>query len=225
MNAAVLFIDRDGTLIEEPADEQIDSLGKVRFMPGVFAALSALTARGYRLVMVTNQDGLGTPSFLRAAFDEAQQFILDTFASQGITFDAVFVCPHRLSEGCSCRKPRTGLLTAYLREHAIDSQRSAVIGDRATDLELAANLGVRGFTVRRHGGAHETWPAVAAGLLARRAQLKRHTNETRIEVSVNLDAVSQVKVATGIGFFDHMLEQLAKHGGFSLELTAVGDLH
>ncbi len=225
MSAATVFVDRDGTLIEEPADEQIDALSKVRFMPGVFAALSELTARGCRLVMVTNQDGLGSASFPRSAFDEAQQFILDTFASQGITFDAVFVCPHRPSEGCSCRKPRTGLLTAYLREHAIDAQRSVVIGDRATDLELAANLGIRGFTVRRHGSVEESWPAVAARLLARRAQLKRHTNETRIEVSVNLDAVSPVQVGTGIGFFDHMLEQLARHGGFALELAAAGDLH
>jgi len=204
VSAATLFIDRDGTLIEEPADSQPDSLARVRFMPGVFAALAALARRGYRLVMVTNQDGLDS---------EAQQFILDAFGSQDIAFEAVFVCP-----------PQTGLVQQYLREREVDLAASAVIGDRDTDLEFAANLKVRGITVRRHGAPHETWPAALQDLIARRAHLLRQTNETRIEVRVNLDAALPLQVDTGIGFFDHMLEQLARHGGFSLELTCRGDL-
>ncbi len=204
MSAATLFIDRDGTLIEEPADSQLDSLAKVRFMPGVFAALAALARRGYRLVMVTTQDGLGS---------EAQQFILDAFSSQGVAFEAVFVCP-----------PQTGWVQQYLREREVDLAASAVIGDRDTDLEFAANLKVRGITVRRHGAPHETWPAALQDLIARRAQVLRQTNETRSEVRVNLDAELPLRVDTGIGFFDHMLEQLARHGGFSLELTCRGDL-
>ncbi len=204
MSAATLFIDRDGTLIEEPADSQLDSLAKVRFMPGVFAALAALARRGYRLVMVTNQDRLGS---------EAQQFILDAFRSQGIAFEAVFVCP-----------PQTGLVQQYLREREVDLAASAVIGDRDTDLEFAANLKVRGITVRRHGAPHETWPAALQDVIARHAHLVRQTNETRVEVRVNLDAALPLQVDTGIGFFDHMLEQLARHGGFSLQLTCRGDL-
>ena len=209
MSAATLFIDRDGTLIEEPADRQVDSLAKVRFMPGVFAALAEASRRGYRLVMVTDQDGLSA-GFPPAAFAEAQQFILDTFSSQGITFEAVLV---------------RGLVQQYLREHELGSEASAVIGDRDTDLEFAANLKVRGISVRRHGAPHETWAAALQELLARRAQLVRETSETRIEVRVNLDAALPLQVATGIGFFDHMLAQLARHGGLALELTCRGDLH
>jgi len=224
VSAATLFIDRDGTLIEEPADSQVDSLAKVRFMPGVFAALAEASRRGYRLVMVTNQDGLGSAGFPRAAFAEAQQFILAAFSSQGIAFEAVLVCAHLDSEGCGCRKPQTGLVQQYLREHEVDSEASAVIGDRDTDLQFAANLKVRGISVRRHGAPHETWAAALQQLIARRAHLVRQTNETRIEVRVNLDAALPLQVTTGIGFFDHMLEQLAKHGGFALDLTCHGDL-
>jgi imidazoleglycerol-phosphate dehydratase/histidinol-phosphatase len=210
VSAATLFIDRDGTLIEEPADSQVDGLARVRFMPGVFAALAHAARRGYRLVMVTNQDGPGSARLPPAAFAEAQQFILDTFSSQGITFEAVLV---------------RGLVQQYLREHELDSQASAVVGDRDTDLEFAANLKVRGISVRRHGAPHETWAAALQELIARRAQLVRETNETRIEVRVNLDAALPLQVATGIGFFDHMLAQLARHGGLALELTCRGDLH
>ena len=224
MSPPTLFIDRDGTLIEEPPDEQIDSLAKVRFMPGVFAALAELAGRGYRLVMVSNQDGLGTASFPRAAFDAPQEFILEALRSQGVEFDAVLLCPHREAEACACRKPNTGLVDGYLRGESIDRESSAVIGDRPSDLELAARLGLRGFTVRRDGTPEETWPSVVHALTARRADFSRHTRETRIDVRVNLDREGPSKIATGIGFFDHMLEALAKHGGFALELHALGDL-
>ena len=221
---ATLFIDRDGTLIEEPPDEQVDSLEKVRFLPGVFAALADLVRHGYRLVMVTNQDGLGTSSFPRPAFDAPQRFVLETLRSQGVEFDAVFVCPHFETDGCACRKPNTALVAEYIRANGVDLAASAVIGDRDTDLQFAANLGVRGVRVRRNGTPAETWPVIVQSLTARRAQVSRHTRETQIDVGVNLDDTSRVLIATGIGFFDHMLEQLARHGGFALELACKGDL-
>ncbi|MGD9599840.1 MAG: bifunctional histidinol-phosphatase/imidazoleglycerol-phosphate dehydratase HisB [Steroidobacteraceae bacterium] len=221
---AVLFVDRDGTLIEEPPDEQVDALGKIRFMPGVFAALAALRDRGYRFAMVTNQDGLGTTGFPLAAFEAAQGFVLDAFASQGIGFEAIFVCPHRRDDHCACRKPRTGLVDAWVRDRPVDLAASAMIGDRDTDLEFAANLGVRGLRVRRHGPEAETWPAIVRELTARRASVERETRETRVRVRVDLDAAEPLAARTGIGFLDHMLEQLGKHGGFALDLACVGDL-
>jgi imidazoleglycerol-phosphate dehydratase/histidinol-phosphatase len=223
--APTLFIDRDGTLIEEPFDQQLDRLDKLRFMPGVFAALTKLAAAGYRLVVVTNQDGLGSGTFPQADFELCQRFMLDAFASQGIRFDAVCLCPHRSADNCACRKPRTGMLEGYLKEHAFDPGRSAVIGDRLTDLEFAANLGIRGLRVQLNGSSAETWPEIAAALLVRSAQVHRVTRETDIEVRVSLDSGGPVSATTGIGFLDHMLEQLAKHGGFSLELKCQGDLH
>jgi len=223
-SAGVVFVDRDGTLIEEPADSQVDALEKLAFMPGVFAALAELQRHGFRLVIVSNQDGLGTPSYPQAAYDLVQRFLVDAFASQGVQFDAVFVCPHRPEDGCTCRKPAAGLIEAYLGEQAVQLTASAMIGDRDTDLTFARNIGVRGLTVRRHGAPTQTWPAIVQELIARRAHIKRSTNETRIEIQVNLDAAAPLAVTTGIGFFDHMLEQLARHGGFSLELACRGDL-
>ncbi|MCX7058659.1 MAG: histidinol-phosphatase, partial [Proteobacteria bacterium] len=140
-----LFIDRDGTLVEEPADEQVDRLDKIRLVPGAISALSALQDAGYRLVMVTNQDGLGTISFPAADFQRVQDFILALFAAEGVQFDAVLVCPHHAIDGCDCRKPKTLLVDQYLATRPMDPARSAVIGDRATDLELAARLGIAGL--------------------------------------------------------------------------------
>jgi imidazoleglycerol-phosphate dehydratase/histidinol-phosphatase len=220
----VLFIDHDGTLVEEPHDEQVDSLEKIRFMPGVFAALNALSRAGYRLVIVTNQDGLGTASHPTARFEQAHRFILDAFRSQGVQFEKVFICPHFAKDGCDCRKPATGLLRDFVRDGRVDLAASCVIGDRDTDLELARNLGTRGLKVRRDGSPQETWPAIVHELTARRAALERVTKETRIAVAVDLDATAPVSITTGIGFFDHMLEQLARHGGFALSLTCEGDL-
>ena len=216
----VLFVDRDGTLIEEPPDNQVDSIEKVRFVPGVFAALSGLMGHGFKLVMVTNQDGLGTASFPQVAFDRPHAFVLEAFRSQGIEFDAVFVCPHLRANGCDCRKPKTGLVEEYVRTRNIDLAASAMVGDRDTDLEFASNLGVRGYKLT----ASDTWALIAQAVGARRARIERRTKETQIDVAVNLDATTPLRAATGIGFFDHMLEQLAKHGGFSLELTCQGDL-
>jgi imidazoleglycerol-phosphate dehydratase/histidinol-phosphatase len=224
--ARILFIDRDGTLVEEPADEQVDSLAKVRLLPGVIPALLELKQAGYRFVLVSNQDGLGTHTFPEPAFREPQDFIRALFASQGIEFEAEFFCPHRPADGCECRKPKTGLLTGFLRDNPLDPAHSYVIGDRDTDLQLAANLGIQGLRVRADGADGATWPAIVERLRrpARTATVTRKTRETDIRVRVNLDASAPVAIATGIGFYDHMLEQVARHGGFALELTCTGDL-
>jgi imidazoleglycerol-phosphate dehydratase/histidinol-phosphatase len=221
----VLFVDRDGTLVVEPPDEQVDRLDKIRFVPDVFASLQQLLRAGYRLVMVTNQDGLGTASFPQSDFAIPQQFILEAFASQGITFDAICICPHTPADGCDCRKPAVKIVESYLRDHQIDRAQSAVIGDRDTDLRLAQNLGVRSLRFRIGGSEPETWPGIARELLARRATVHRKTKETDITVSIDLDAEGPIQISTGLGFFDHMLDQLAKHGGFSMCLACQGDLH
>jgi imidazoleglycerol-phosphate dehydratase/histidinol-phosphatase len=223
----IVFLDRDGTLNEEPPDEQVDSLEKVRLMPGVIPALLALRQAGFEFVVVTNQDGLGTPSLSREKFEAAHRFILDLFASQGITFEAVFICPHFKSENCACRKPALGMVSDFVAANPLDLTSSCMVGDRDTDLEFAANLGVRGFKVRRDGTAAETWPAIAARIAgaARRAHVHRKTGETDVEVDVDLSVEGPCSVSTGIGFFDHMLEQIAKHAGFALQLRASGDLH
>ena len=221
----VLFVDRDGTLVEEPPDEQVDAVEKIRFMPGVFAAMNELARAGFRLAMVTNQDGLGGPSLPMADFEKAHTFIIDAFRSQGVEFEQVFICPHFKADDCECRKPKIGLVRDFVRNANVDLAASAMIGDRETDLEFARNLGVRGIRVLINGSPEETWPAIVNALLARHAQVERITKETRISVAVNLDATAPIRAVTGIGFFDHMLEQLAKHGGFALDLTCNGDLH
>jgi imidazoleglycerol-phosphate dehydratase / histidinol-phosphatase len=225
--AQILFLDRDGTLNCEPADQQVDSLEKVRLMPGVIPALLELRRAGYTLVMVTNQDGLGALSFPREAFERAHEFILELFASQGIVFDQVFVCPHSKHDGCECRKPKVGMVRAYLEAHPLDQAKSFMVGDRDTDMEFAANLGISGLLVRLDGTPAETWPAVAARILGcgRRARVHRQTKETAVAVDLDLSREAPSRIATGLGFFDHMLEQIAKHGGFALELTCRGDLH
>jgi imidazoleglycerol-phosphate dehydratase / histidinol-phosphatase len=223
----VLFIDRDGTIIVEPPDQQIDSLAKLALVPGVIAALSRLRDAGYTLVMVSNQDGRGTASFPEASFREPHEFLQRLLASQGISFEAEFICPHFAKDNCECRKPKIGLLSDYLRATQIDKENSYVIGDRDTDLELARNLGVTGLRIRDGGADGESWLALADRLtkVERRAQTHRKTKETDIQIVVNLDRETPIHVSTGLGFFDHMLEQIAKHGGFSLELTCKGDLH
>jgi imidazoleglycerol-phosphate dehydratase/histidinol-phosphatase len=222
----VLFIDRDGTLIEEPPDNQVDALDKIRLVQDVVPSLIHLRDAGFRFVMVTNQDGLGSDSFPRDSFELCQNHVLSMFESQRITFDRVFVCPHRAEDGCACRKPRAGLLTQFLAETTLDTGRSAVIGDRNTDLELASNIGVRGLLVRPADGFDCSWPGIVEALTAseRLATVIRETRETRIRATVNLDADDPISINTGIGFYDHMLEQIARHGGFSLRLECSGDL-
>ena len=226
MSTKVLFIDRDGTLIEEPSDNQVDALEKVRLVKGVIPALIRLRDAGYRLIMVRNQDGLGTAAFPEDAFRLCHEHVIALFESQGICFDEIFICPHLPDAGCDCRKPRAGLLTRYLAETAIDLAGSAVIGDRPTDLELAERIGVRGYLVAPSDGHATTWEGIVEALCLsdRRAVVERSTNETRIRVTVNLDAPGPTLIDTGIGFFDHMLEQIARHGGFALGIDCDGDL-
>ena len=222
----VLFLDRDGTLILEPDDQQVDALEKVRLVDNVIPALCELRDAGFTFVMVTNQDGLGTESFPQADFERCQKLVLDIFSSQGIQFEQVLICPHLQSDNCSCRKPRTGLLTRYLAGTSLDTTASAVIGDRNTDLEFAENIGIRGFKIDPAATDGQTWRTISATLRnrARTATVARKTRETDIEVTVRLDDSDTIDVATGIGFLDHMLEQIAKHGGFSLSVSCSGDL-
>jgi imidazoleglycerol-phosphate dehydratase/histidinol-phosphatase len=226
MSLRVLFIDRDGTLIVEPDDFQVDALDKVKLVDGVIPALLELSAHGYRFVMVSNQDGLGTASFPEEQFRVCQDHMLAIFASQGINFDEVLICPHMPDDGCECRKPRAGLLVRYLAENDIDLTNSAVIGDRETDLELARRLGVPGILLGTDGANALDWPSIVDQLCYsdRQASVARQTNETRISTSVCLDRTAPVEITTGIGFYDHMLEQIAKHGGFSLQMACDGDL-
>lgn len=226
MARKILFIDRDGTLIHEPSDFQVDAVDKVRLVENVIPSLLEMKKRGYRFVMVSNQDGMGTDSFPQEDFDAPHALTLDLFASQGIRFDEIFICPHLPEDGCDCRKPRTALLTKYLAANTIDLSSSAVIGDRQTDMELARRIGIDGILVNADDDAALTWPQVVERLCYsdRVAISERNTNETRIRAAVNLDTSGNTKVSTGIGFFDHMLEQIAKHGGFSLELECAGDL-
>ena len=150
--------------------------------------------------------------------------MLDAFSSQGLEFEAVFVCPHFKKDGCACRKPGTALVDDWVRERGVDLAASAMIGDRDTDIEFGRNLGVRALRVLRHGPPETSWPAIVDELLARRAVVERKTRETSIRVAVDLDRPGPQQIATGIGFFDHMLEQIAKHGGFALDLRCEGDL-
>jgi imidazoleglycerol-phosphate dehydratase / histidinol-phosphatase len=222
----ILFVDRDGTLNEEVPDEQVDSLAKIRLMPGVVQALLELQRAGFTFVMVTNQDGLGTANFPRESFELAHRFILDLFSSQGIEFEAVCICPHFKREDCACRKPKLGMVERFLAANDIDKQNSFMIGDRDTDLEFAENLGIQGLRIRLQGDPSETWPAISARILglARRAHIHRKTRETDVAVEVDLSCEGPSSIATGLGFFDHMLEQIAKHGGFALNLKCTGDL-
>ena len=221
----IAFVDRDGTLIREPEDFQVDSLAKVELVPGVISALLRMRDRGYRFVMVSNQDGRGTDSFPEQDFQIPQDFVVALFASQGIQFDEIFICPHFAKDNCQCRKPLPGLIGDYFERVAVDRDNSFMVGDRDTDIEFARNLGVRGFLIDPNDAS--AWSAIAHEVLdqPRTATVKRKTKETDIRVSVDLDAPGPIAIDTGIGFYDHMLDQVAKHAGFSLQVKCQGDLH
>ncbi|MCI4567320.1 bifunctional histidinol-phosphatase/imidazoleglycerol-phosphate dehydratase HisB [Lysobacter sp. CFH 32150] len=231
MNTAlrpILFVDRDGTLIEEPADFQIDRYEKLRFVAGVIPALLRLRDAGYEFVMVTNQDGLGSDGFPQADFDGPHQLMMQVFESQGIRFRDVLIDASLPADNAPTRKPGIGLALPYLQDRGIDWTRSAMVGDRETDNAFARNLGIRAFQLRtaQFGGEWD-WAGIAHALadVPRTVTVQRNTRETRITVTVDLDRTAEPKVGTGLGFFDHMLEQLGKHGGFALELRCEGDLH
>lgn len=219
----IAFIDRDGTLIAEPADQQIDRLDKFALIDGVIPALLSLRDAGYELVMVSNQDGLGTEAFPQADFEPPQALLLQILGSQGIQFAAIHIDPHFEHQHAPTRKPGIGMLLDYLRTGDMDFAASAVIGDRDSDLQLAQNLGVRGFKL---APGHWDWAAIAHQLAhaPRIARIERKTKETAITVEIDLDREAAAKVQTGLGFFDHMLEQIGRHGGFALTLQCAGDL-
>ncbi|KTD06523.1 histidinol-phosphatase/imisazoleglycerol- phosphat e dehydratase [Legionella gratiana] len=218
----ILFIDRDGTLIEEPYDFQVDSLDKIKLTSGVIPALLQLQKEGFRFIMVSNQNGIGTPAFPEDAFLMCHEFTLDLFSSQGIYFDEIFICPHMPEDNCSCRKPKTGLLDQFMKKTLIDKVSSWVIGDRETDRQLADNLGIKFLPINQEHG----WEQITSTILnhKRTGFIRRKTQETTIELSVLLDSDQTSSINTPIPFFNHMLEQVAKHGGFNLELYANGDV-
>ena len=215
-----IFIDRDGTLLSEPADEQIDSLDKVSFVPGAISGLKALCGLGYELVMASNQDGLGTPAFPEETFWPAQNLLLTTLKGEGIVFDDILIDRHFPEDGSPCRKPGTGMFGKYL-DGSYDLAASWVIGDRETDLQLAANLGAKGLQV-----GPLSWEQIAETIRSseRSAAISRKTAETDITLRVDLDGVGTSCVDTGVKFLDHMLQQLVTHGGIALELRCKGDL-
>jgi imidazoleglycerol-phosphate dehydratase/histidinol-phosphatase len=228
----VLFIDRDGTLIIEPEDEQIDSLEKLEYYPGVFRYLSRIaTELEYELVMVTNQDGLGTDSFPEDTFWPAQNKIIRALENEGIHFSEILIDRSFPQENLPTRKPGTALLTHYLKE-GYDMTNSYVIGDRITDIQLAENMGCKSIFLSTDSHPQATlstpdWGEIYNFLKdrPRTAKVRRQTSETDILVEINLDGKGKSHIATGIGFFDHMLEQISRHGNIDLIVQAKGDLH
>ena len=216
----VIFIDRDGTLLQEPADEQIDALEKVAFVPGAISGMKALTGLGYELVMASNQDGLGTSAFPEETFWPAQNLLLNTLKGEGVVFDDILIDRHFPADGSPCRKPGTGMFRKYL-DGSYDMAASWVIGDRETDLELARNLGCKGLQV-----GPLSWEEIVETIRSteRSAVVARKTRETDIYVRVDLDGKGTSAIDTGLKFLDHMLQQLVTHGGLALEIRCKGDL-
>lgn len=239
----VLFIDRDGTLALEPADYQLDALEKLVFHPEVFTFLGKIAREmDYELVMVTNQDGLGTASFPEDTFWPTHNFVLKSFENEGITFDNILIDRSFPADNAPTRKPRTGLLTQYLNSEKYDLANSYVIGDRLTDMELAKNLGAKGLFIANDEtlGAEEATKDLEAAIALKTTQWKeiysflklnqrivvqkRTTHETDISLTLNLDGSGKSSIDTGIAFFDHMLDQIARHGNMDLDLKVKGDL-
>lgn len=228
MSTPILFIDRDGTLIEEPADFQIDAYDKIRFVRDCIPALLKLRDAGYQFVIISNQDGLGSENYPQATFDGPQALMMQVFESQGIVFREVLIDASWPHENKPTRKPGIELALHYLRDRSIDLERSAMVGDRETDLQFAVNMGIRGFQLKtgQFGGEWD-WAGIAHELAdaPRRSVVRRDTKETKIKVEIDLDRVAEPVISTGLPFYDHMLEQIGKHGGFSLKIETQGDLH
>jgi len=241
----VLFIDRDGTIIKESSDEQIDTFKKLKFYPKVFQYLSKIAKElDFEIVMITNQDGLGTDAFPEDTFWQVHNFIIECFKNEGIEFKEQFIDRTFPKDNAPTRKPNTGLLTKYFSED-YDLKNSFVIGDRLTDIELAKNLGAKGIYINNNTnlGANEikakrdeldafialetnNWEEIYAFLKTedRTGSIVRNTNETKINIELNLDGTGKNSIDTGISFFDHMLDQLARHGQLDLSIIVEGDL-
>ena len=245
MKKKVLFIDRDGTLIREPADEQVDTFEKLVFYPKVFTYLSKIAKElDFELVMVTNQDGLGTNNYPEASFWPIQNFVLDCFKNEGVVFENIIIDRTFAKDNAPTRKPNTGLLTSYLLGD-YDLENSFVIGDRLTDIELAKNLGAKGIFINDNTNLGtgeisverdelDTFIALESNdwqtiyellkMESRTAELRRNTNETKIYIKLNVDGTGKSDISTGIAFFDHMLDQIARHGNMDLTIQVKGDL-
>ena len=242
----ILFIDRDGVVLQEPDDYQVDSIEKNAFVPGVITALSAIAASfDFYKVMVTNQDGLGTDAYPYTSFQPTHDLMVRTLAGEGFVFDEICIDQSYPHENKDTRKPGTGLLTHLLNNAAFDLPNSLVIGDRWSDIELAKNLGCKAIYVRSPDTALQITPEQEAAykdvivldtqswsdifsflqLGLRKVVHERNTNETKIRVELNLEGNGKAHIQTGIGFFDHMLEQIARHGKMDLSITTKGDLH
>lgn len=241
MKKKVLFIDRDGTIvIEPPVDYQLDAFEKLEFYPKAIRNLYFIRQKlDFEFAMVTNQDGLGTPSFPEDTFWPVHNLVLNTLRNEGVTFDKIFIDRSFPEDNAPTRKPRTGMLTRYLNNEDYDLAGSFVIGDRATDVELANNLGCKAILLQDDKEclkeknledvcalATTDWDRVAEFLFAgeRTAEVQRTTKETDIRIRLNLDGNGTCHISTGLGFFDHMLEQIGKHGGIDLDITVKGDL-
>ena len=234
MKKKALFIDRDGTIIiEPPITEQVNSLEEMTFLPGVIRNLYFIAKNlDFELVMVTNQDGLGTENYPQEVFDSVQNKMLEVLEGEGITFSAIHIDKSYPHEGLATRKPGTGMLTGYMDE-SYDLENSFVIGDRLTDVKLAQNLGSKSILITSKLGNSEAtfeaenWDQIAEFLFAgeRKATVARKTKETDINISINLDGNGKANISTGLGFFDHMLEQIAKHGGIDLDIKVIGDTY
>ena len=224
MKQRILFIDRDGTLIQEPADEQIDAFEKLVFTEGVFRNLAFIREKlDFRFVMVSNQDGLGTDSFPEDTFWPVHNFILQTLKGEGIEFDDILIDRHFPEDNAPTRKPATGLVEKYMNNPDYDIENSYVIGDRETDRRFAENIGCKALILGEDG---MTWERIAEILFAgeRTAEVRRTTKETDIHVRLTLDGTGKCDISTGLGFFDHMLEQIGKHGMMDLMIHTKGDL-
>ena len=241
----LLFIDRDGTLVLEPEDYQVDSFQKLKFYPQVFTYLSKIAKElDYELVMVTNQDGLGTASHPEENFWPIQNFIIETFENEDVKFEDIFIDKTFAKDNAPTRKPNTGLLTKYFDKDTYNLENSFVIGDRITDVKLAKNLNSKAIFINNDEtlGAEEilenddldnvialkttSWKSIYEFLKLenRTAEIIRNTNETKIKINLNLDGTGKSNIDTGIAFFDHMLDQIAKHGQMDLEIKVDGDL-
>lgn len=214
----IAFIDRDGTLVKEPEDFQVDRLEKIEFLPDVIPSLLKLMEMNYKLVMVSNQDGRGTDSFPEEDFRVCHEFILNLLQSQGVKFEDVLICPHFAIDNCHCRKPNLGLLEKYL--HRFDPLQSFVVGDRESDDRLARNLGISSHRVDQI-----SWIELIENLQSKKATLneQRKTNETQIDLTLSLDPEGGREINTGLAFFDHMLDQLTKYADLSIQLRMNAD--
>lgn len=234
MKKKILFIDRDGTIIKEPpVDFQVDSLEKLEFVPGAIGALRKIIEQtDYRLIMVSNQDGLGTDSFPLNDFLAPHRWMLQTLSGEKVIFDEILIDESLPEENSPRRKPRTGMVEKYLNE-SLDQRNSYVIGDRLTDMQLAANMGIQGIYLGKENPEifpvafrSDSWDEICSYILSgsRKVELSRKTAETEVRIVLDLNGSGQSVVHTGIAFFDHMLEQIARHGGVDLQIEVKGDL-